>query len=121
MSHSGLHCRVYGNMVRDEMAFVMSDLTLLYICFAILFCQKKSRKFVSRSPGFSLKTLILGVRKYMESTRLYSGGDLSVVATRIHHHMRNVPATVHTIHVMSQNFTEYSVTSCIKLSSLNIR
>ncbi len=44
MSHSGLHCRVYGNMVRDEMAFVMSDLTLLYICFAILFCQKKVKK-----------------------------------------------------------------------------
>ena len=97
----------------------MSDLTLLYICFAILFCQKKVKKI--RSPGFSLKTLILGVRKYMESTRLYSGGDLSVVATRIRHHMRNVSATVHTIYVMSQNFTEYSVTSFIKLSSLNIR
>ena len=44
MNHSGSHYRVYGNMVRTEMTFVVPDLTFLYISFAILFCQNKVKK-----------------------------------------------------------------------------
>ena len=44
MNHSGSHYMVCGNVVRAEMTFVVSDLTFLYISFAILFCQNKVKK-----------------------------------------------------------------------------
>ena len=42
--------------VRDKRAFITHDLTFPYIYFVALFYQKKSRKSVSPSSGFSLKT-----------------------------------------------------------------
>ena len=44
MKHSGMHYRVYEKTIRYERAFMMQDLTFLYISFAISFCQKKVKK-----------------------------------------------------------------------------
>ena len=44
MNYFGLHYMVYANVVQAEIAFIMSDLTLLNISFGILICQNKVKK-----------------------------------------------------------------------------
>ena len=39
-----MHYRVYEKTIRYERAFMMRNLTFLYISFAIFFCQKKVKK-----------------------------------------------------------------------------
>ena len=44
MSDFGLCYRVYQKAIHTEMAFITSDLTVLYIFFAKIFCQNKIKK-----------------------------------------------------------------------------
>ena len=43
-SDFGLCYRVYQKAIHTEMAFITSDLTVLYISFAKIFCQNKIKK-----------------------------------------------------------------------------
>ena len=42
--HSGLRFGVYQKAVQNEMDFIISDLTFIYISFPNLFCQNKVKK-----------------------------------------------------------------------------
>ena len=44
MNHTAFHYVVYHKAVRPEPAFLIRDLTFLYISFAEKFCQKKVKK-----------------------------------------------------------------------------
>lgn len=67
-------------MVRVERAFIIQDLIISYIYFLILFCQKMSRKIVSRAIRFPSEKIAIKCEKSMERIRLMCGDGLSVVA-----------------------------------------
>ncbi len=91
MNFPGPCFRVDDNAKSYEPAFVVFDLTFLHISFAILFCQKKSRKTVSPSSGFSIKKLIRGTGKDTECMYLTFNYNLPVGAVRIYHYTSRTP------------------------------
>ena len=44
MNYPAFHYRVYDKTVQPEPAFLIYDLTIPHISFAILFCQNKVKK-----------------------------------------------------------------------------
>lgn len=58
----------------------MQDLILLYVYFLILFCQKMSRKIVSRPLRFPSEKIDIKCEKSTKRIRPMRGDSLSVVA-----------------------------------------
>ena len=87
ISQSALHNMVYDKIVKAERALEMFDFIFLYISFAILFCQKKSRKTVSLPSGFSLKPLTSGALITIGSLHMLRGDGHAFASTRIFHHV----------------------------------
>ena len=84
--------RVCHKAILSETAFITLGLTFLYISFPILFCQKKSRKSVSTSCGFSLKSPSWDVRKATGSLRLPWEEDFLFAAMLFYYYTRKSPS-----------------------------